>query len=308
VVLDHVTFDPMTGATETRRTAFRKLHDAGCFVLPNAWDLGSARHLEHLGFAAVATTSGGFAFSRGLPDAEGALDLELVLTHIAEMVDAIGLPVNVDFESGYAREPEAVARNVKRCIDAGASGLSIEDLSYDVDRPLYDLPLAVARIEAARATIDECGREIVLTARAEPYVARVPEPLPEAVRRLQAYAAAGADVLYTPGPQNLDSIRVIVDAVTPKPVNAHRDVRWLWHGRPRRPRRATGQRRIGACPFCVGRIRSGCPSVTRRVVRRARRRHPVQRSQRPLQPKTKSSRDSPCEEGSGCAALTTPPS
>jgi 2-methylisocitrate lyase-like PEP mutase family enzyme len=202
-----------------RRAAFRELHEAGCFVLPNAWDVGSARYLEHLGFAAVATTSGGYAFSRGLPDAEGALELDDVLTHAAQIATAVDLPVNVDFESGYASEPEAVAQHVRRCIDAGASGLSIEDLSGDVDRPLYDLRLAVARVEAARAAIDESGAQVVLTARAEPYVARVADPLPEAVRRLQAYADAGADVLYTPGPQDLASMRVILDAVAPKPVN-----------------------------------------------------------------------------------------
>jgi 2-methylisocitrate lyase-like PEP mutase family enzyme len=188
-------------------------------VLPNAWDVGSARYLEHLGFAAVATTSGGFAFSHGLPDVEGALDVELMLTHVAEMVEAVSLPINVDFQSGYARDPDALASNLVRGIDAGASGISIEDLSGDADQPLYELTLAVARIEAARAAIDACGGDVVLTARAEPYVARVADPLAEAVRRLEAYAEAGADVVYTPGPQDLESIRTIVDAVTPTPVN-----------------------------------------------------------------------------------------
>lgn len=207
--------DDFTG----RRAAYRQLHDAGCFVLPNAWDVGSARYLKHLGFSAVATTSGGFAFSRGLPDAEGAIPLELMLAHIAEIADATDLPLNADFESGYARDPEAIATNVRRCIDAGASGLSIEDLSGDPKRPLFDLPLAVARVETARAAIDDSGSGVVLTARAESFVARVPEPLEEAIRRLQAYAAAGADVLYTPGPHDLASISAIVDGVAPKPVN-----------------------------------------------------------------------------------------
>jgi 2-methylisocitrate lyase-like PEP mutase family enzyme len=187
--------------------------------LPNAWDVGSARYLEHLGFSAVATTSGGFAFSRGLPDAQGALSLETVLAHVAEMVDAIDLPVNVDFESGYTDDPESVALNVGRCIDAGAAGLSIEDLSGDSHRPLYDLGLAVARIEAARAVIDARGVGVVLTARAEPFVAQVREPLPEAIRRLQAYANAGADVVYSPGPHGRPSICGLVDAVAPTPVN-----------------------------------------------------------------------------------------
>jgi 2-methylisocitrate lyase-like PEP mutase family enzyme len=202
-----------------RRAAFHRLHDSGCFVLPNAWDVGSARYLHHLGFSALATTSGGFAFSRGLPDAEGAIPLDVMLAHVREMVEATDLPVNADFEFGYARDPESVAANVKRCIDAGTSGLSIEDLSGDSQRPLFDLSLAVARIEAVRAVIDDSGTGVVLTARAEPYSARVTDPLAEAVRRLQAYAAAGADVVYTPGPPDLDSIRVIVEAVAPKPVN-----------------------------------------------------------------------------------------
>jgi 2-methylisocitrate lyase-like PEP mutase family enzyme len=210
---------PGAGDLAERRAAYRQLHDAGCFVLPNAWDIGSARYLEHLRFAAVATTSGGFAFSRGLPDAEGAIPLESMLAHVAEIADATDLPINADFESGYAPDPEAVAANVRRCLDAGASGLSIEDLSGHPERPLFDLALAVARVEAARAAIDHSGTGVVLTARAEPYVARAPEPLEEAVRRLEAYAAAGADVLYTPGPHDLASIRAIVDAVAPKPVN-----------------------------------------------------------------------------------------
>lgn len=203
----------------SRRERFRELHDGGCFVLPNAWDAGSARYLEHLGFSAVATTSGGFAFSRGLPDAEGALELDDVLAHVADVIDAVDLPVNVDFESGYAREPADVAANVTRCIDAGASGISIEDLSGDKEQPLFDLSLAVARVEAARAAIEAQGGSVVLTARAEPFVAGVPSPLAEALRRLRAYANAGADVVYTPGPQDLESIRAIVEAVAPTPVN-----------------------------------------------------------------------------------------
>ena len=202
-----------------RRALFRRLHDDGCFVMPNAWDPGSARYLEHLGFRAVATTSGGFAFSRGRPDAEGAIGLEAALAHLAEIAGATSLPVNADFQSGYARDPEGVAANVRRCLDAGACGLSIEDLSGDPDQPLFELSLAVARVEAARAAVDESGSGAVLTARAEPFVAGLPQPLEEAVRRLQAYADAGADVLFSPGPRDLRSIRAIVDAVAPRPVN-----------------------------------------------------------------------------------------
>jgi len=210
---------PTPTDADARRTRFKRLHEAGCFVLPNAWDAGSARYLEHLGAAAIATTSGGFAFSHGLPDSEEAITLDMVLAHLGEIAEAVSIPVNVDFQSGYARDPSAVAENVARCIDVGASGISIEDLSTDGDGSLYELSLAVERIEATRAVIDAHGPGVVLTARAEPFVARMEEPLNEAIRRLSAYAAAGADVVYTPGPQDLRSIRTIVEAVSPTPVN-----------------------------------------------------------------------------------------
>lgn len=202
-----------------RRRKYVQLHEQGCFVLPNAWDPGSARYLEHLGFLAVATTSGGFAFSRGLPDTEAAVGPAVMLDHVAEMVAATHLPVNADFQSGHAGDPQVVATNVARCVDTGVAGLSIEDLSGDSRAPLYDLRLAVARVRAARDAIDRSGAAVVLTARAEPYVAAVPDPLKEAIRRLKAYAEAGADVLYTPGPRDLDSIQTIVAAVAPTPVN-----------------------------------------------------------------------------------------
>jgi 2-methylisocitrate lyase-like PEP mutase family enzyme len=210
---------PAPDQVAARRKKYRNLHERGCFVVANAWDVGSARYLEHLGFEAVATTSGGFAFSLGLPDVEEAVTRDTMLAHVGEIVGAIDLPVNADFQSGYADAPESVGENVRRCVETGVAGVSIEDLSGDPRRPLYELPLAVARIEAARAAIDDGGAGVVLTARAEPYVARVANPLEEAIRRLQAYAEVGADVLYTPGPQDLDSIRVIVQAVAPKPVN-----------------------------------------------------------------------------------------
>jgi len=202
-----------------RRAAFRRLHESGCFLLPNPWDAGTARYLRRLGFAALATTSSGFAFSRGLPDGEGAVPVEAVLGHVAEIVAATDLPVNADFEAGYADEPEGVAANVARCVATGVAGLSIEDSTGESARPLYPLDLAVARIQAARAAIDGSGSGVVLTARAECYLVGHAHPLPESIRRLQAYAAAGADVLYAPGPHSREDIAAIVAALAPRPVN-----------------------------------------------------------------------------------------
>src|SRR5713226_1841421 len=202
-----------------RRAAFRKLHESGCFVIPNPWDIGTARYLRQLGFQALATTSSGFAFSRGLPDTDWAVPRDMVLNHIAEIVAAVELPVNADFESGYAHQPEAVAENVRLCVATGVAGLSIEDASGDRQSPLYDLSLAVDRIKAARAAIDESKTGVLLTARAECYLVGHPEPLTESIRRLQAYAEAGADVLYAPGPRKPEDIQAIVAAVSPMPVN-----------------------------------------------------------------------------------------
>ncbi len=202
-----------------RRAAFRRLHESGCFIIPNPWDVGTARYLRHLGFKALATTSSGFSFSKGLPDTDWAVPLDLALAHIAEIVGATELPVNADFESGYAHEPEGVAENVRRCVETGVAGLSIEDASGDPGKPLYDLDHAVERIRAARAAIDAMGADVLLTGRAECYLVDHPDPLKEAVRRLQAYAQAGADVLYAPGPRKRDDIKAIVEAVAPKPVN-----------------------------------------------------------------------------------------
>jgi 2-methylisocitrate lyase-like PEP mutase family enzyme len=200
-------------------TAFRRLHESGCFVIPNPWDIGTARYLKHLGFAALATTSSGFSFSRGLPDTDWAVPRDMALGHIAEIVSATDLPVNADFESGYAHEPEALAENVRLCVATGVAGLSIEDATGDRNHPLYDLPLAVERIRAARASIDETGTGVLLTARAECHLVGYPEPLRESIKRLVAYAEAGADVLYAPGPRTRDDINAIVSAVAPKPVN-----------------------------------------------------------------------------------------
>src|SRR5271165_3079278 len=184
----------------SRRAAFGKLHEAGCFVIPNPWDIGTACYLRHLGFHALATTSSGLAFSVGLPDAAWAVPRDLVLKHIAEIVSATELPVNADFESGYAHDPAGVAANVRLCVETGVAGLSIEDATGDREKPLYELPLAVERIRAAREAIDASGTNVLLTARAECFLVGHADPLREAVKRLRAYSEAGADVLYAPGP------------------------------------------------------------------------------------------------------------
>src|SRR5581483_8595232 len=198
-----------------RRAAFRKLHESGCFVIPNPWDIGSARYLKHLGFQALATTSGGFAFSRGLADTQ--VSREVVLDHIAEIVAATDLPVKADFESGFARDPKGVAESVRLCAATGVAGISIEDSTGDKARPLYDLAAAVERIQAAREALGDSG--VLLIGRAECFLTGHSEPLKESVRRLQAYAEAGADVLYAPGVHERADIQAIVAAVHPKPVN-----------------------------------------------------------------------------------------
>jgi 2-methylisocitrate lyase-like PEP mutase family enzyme len=198
---------------------FRALHETGCFVMPNPWDPGSARWLAQLGFPALATTSSGFAFSRGLPDTDWAVPRAAMLDHIADVVAAVDLPVNADFESGYAHDPDGVADGVRRCVATGVAGLSIEDATGDSAHPLYDLPRAVERIRAARRAIDDSGRGVLLTARAECFLVGHPDPLAESLRRLVAYAEAGADVLYAAGPTAPDAVRAIVAAVAPRPVN-----------------------------------------------------------------------------------------
>jgi 2-methylisocitrate lyase-like PEP mutase family enzyme len=202
-----------------QREAFRRLHAGGCFVIPNPWDVGTARYLRHLGFPALATTSSGFAFGRGLPDTDWAVPRDAVLAHIAEIAAATDLPVNADFESGYAHDPEGVAANVRLCVETGVAGLSIEDSTGDRAKPLYDLGHAVERIRAARAAIDATGTGVLLTGRAECFLVGHADPLKESLRRLVAYAEAGADVLYAPGPTKPDDIHAVVQAVAPKPVN-----------------------------------------------------------------------------------------
>ena len=198
---------------------FRELHAAGCFVLPNPWDVGSALYLQHLGFKALATTSAGFAFTRGLQDSVAAVPRDLMLDHVREMAAATSLPVNADFQTGYADEPEGVAANVALCVATGVAGLSIEDASGDGAAPLYDFDLAVERIKAARAAIDAAGIPVLLTARCEAWLVGQTDPLRVALERLVAFADAGADCLYAPGVGEPDEIAAIVKAVSPKPVN-----------------------------------------------------------------------------------------
>jgi 2-methylisocitrate lyase-like PEP mutase family enzyme len=198
---------------------FRALHASGCFVLPNPWDVGTARYLQHLGFKALATTSAGFAFSRGLPDEVRALPRSMMLAHIREIAAATSLPVNADFQSGYADEPEGVAASVALCVATGVAGLSIEDSTGDGASPLYEEGLAVERIRAARTAIDRSGIPVVLTARCEAWLVGHPDPARVALKRLVAFAEAGADCLYAPGVKDPAEIAAIVKAVSPKPVN-----------------------------------------------------------------------------------------
>jgi 2-methylisocitrate lyase-like PEP mutase family enzyme len=196
---------------------FRALHESGCFVLPNPWDVGTAKYLHHLGFKALATTSAGFAFTRG--KADGQVPRDEMLAHIPEIVKATPLPVNADFLNGYADEPERVAENVKLCVDTGVAGLSIEDNTGRADTPLYQKELAVERIRAARSAIDSSGTRVVLTGRCEAWLVGDVDPLRTALDRLVAYAEAGADCLYAPGVLAPDEIAQIVKATAPKPIN-----------------------------------------------------------------------------------------
>lgn len=201
-----------------KRRVFRRLHESGCFVIPNPWDIGTARYLQHLEFKALATTSSGAAFSMGLPDEDWALTRDPMLAHIRMIVEASDLPVNADFESGYADDPHPLADNVRRCMDTGVAGLSIEDSTGDAARPLYPFDLAVARIRATRDAIDRAGGDVLLVGRTEGFIRGAPD-LEEAIRRVKAYAAAGADCLYAPGIHTREQIGAVVDAVAPKPVN-----------------------------------------------------------------------------------------
>jgi 2-methylisocitrate lyase-like PEP mutase family enzyme len=202
--------------SSARCQEFRRLHQSGCFVIPNPWDRGSARVLERLGFRALATTSSGFAWSTGRQD--NAVPLEATLEHLRAIADAVDVPVNADFESGFAVAPADVARHVAAAVTTGVAGLSIEDSTGDAVHPLFDFSLSVERIQAARSAIDESGTGVLLTGRSEGFIVGRPE-LDETIRRLQAYAAAGADCLYAPGIRGRADIAAVVAAVAPKPVN-----------------------------------------------------------------------------------------
>jgi len=208
----------MISAQQTAVAAkFRAMHESGCFVLPNPWDIGTAIYLERLGFKALATTSAGFAFSRGRSD--GAVSRDDMLAQIREIVEATTLPVNADYLNGFADNPEDVAANAKLCIETGVAGLSIEDNSQNPDAPLYEKKLAVERIRAAHGAIDDSKTGVVLTGRCEAWLVRDPNPLHTSLERLAAYAEAGADCLYAPGVTNRDEIAQIVKTVGPKSVN-----------------------------------------------------------------------------------------
>jgi 2-methylisocitrate lyase-like PEP mutase family enzyme len=199
-----------------RYDVFRSLHQSGCFVIPNPWDVGSARFLGELGFKSLATTSSGFAWTLGRSD--NRVTLEEALAHIRAVAEAVDVPVNADFEGGFAVEPAGVARNVARAINTGVAGISIEDSTHDAADPLFDFALAVERIRAARQAIDESLAGVLLTGRSEGFIAGRPD-LAETIRRLLAYADAGADCLYAPGLRTMADITAVVRAVAPKPVN-----------------------------------------------------------------------------------------
>ncbi len=203
-------------AQDDRVEAFRRLHTDGCFVMPNPWDVGTALALERLGFKALASTSAGFAWSVGRPD--NGVPLEETLEHLRDLAAAVEVPVSADFEAGYADDPEQVAGNVKLAAATGIAGLSIEDSTGDAAAPLYPFDLAVERIRAARRAIDESGVGVVLTGRCESFVVGRPD-LDETIRRLRAYAEAGADCLYAPRIASTEHVSAIVEAMAPKPVN-----------------------------------------------------------------------------------------
>jgi 2-methylisocitrate lyase-like PEP mutase family enzyme len=202
-------------AAEKRKT-FRKLHETGCFVIPNPWNVGSARYLQSLGFPALATTSSGYAHAQGYAD--GALGSDAVLAHFRELAAATDVPLNADFEDGLADDLEGLSENVTRCVATGVAGLSIEDSPNNSATPLYPVDVAVARVKAARGAIDRAGGDVIFTARAEGFIRGVPD-LDDVIRRLRAFKDAGADCLYAPGIKTREQIEAVVRAVAPKPVN-----------------------------------------------------------------------------------------
>ena len=201
---------------ESRYRAFRQLHQSGCFVMPNPWDLGSARVLAGLGFKALATTSAGFAWSIARYD--NGVSLDQALAHLTAMAAAVDVPLNADFEGGFAIEPQGVAANVSRAALTGIAGLSIEDSTAKPDDPQFEFSLAVERVRAARRALDESGTGVLLTGRSEGFIVGRPD-LAQTIARLVAYADAGADCLYAPGIRSMTDIAAVVKAVAPKPVN-----------------------------------------------------------------------------------------
>jgi 2-methylisocitrate lyase-like PEP mutase family enzyme len=199
---------------EQKRAEFRDLHERGCFAIPNPWDIGTAKYLQHLGFKAIATTSAGFAFSRGFPD--GSVKRDDMLAHIRELVEATDIPVNADFENGYAADPNWCAENARLCAETGVAGLSIEDAADRKESPIYDVDLAVERIHAVREALHGTG--VLLVGRAEGFLVGR-EKIDQVIKRLVAYSEAGADCLYAPGFKDRDHNKAIVEAVAPKPVN-----------------------------------------------------------------------------------------
>lgn len=201
---------------DDRVAEFQRLHSSGCFVMPNPWDVGTARALEGMGFKALATTSAGLAWTLGRAD--NGITLDEALTHLRAVADAVTVPVNADFEGAFADEPDQVHANVRLAVATGIAGISVEDSTGDETNPLYEFDLAVERVRAARQAIDESGTGVVLTGRSEGFVAGVPD-IDETIRRLQAYSEAGADCLYVPRIDNVDHVAAVVAAVAPKPVN-----------------------------------------------------------------------------------------
>ena len=199
-----------------KRKVFRTLHEAGCFVIPNPWNVGTARYLQASAFQALATTSSGYRPSQGFAD--GAITRDMALAHFREIAEAADVPVNADFENGFADDPDGVAANVKLCVETGVAGLSIEDYTGDDADPLYPFDKAVSRVRAAREAIDAAGGDVLFTGRSEGFIHGRPD-MDETVRRLQAYADAGADCLYAPGIKTREQIEEVVKAVAPKPVN-----------------------------------------------------------------------------------------
>jgi 2-methylisocitrate lyase-like PEP mutase family enzyme len=207
---------PLRPSIADKRRTFHRLHQDGCFVLPNPWDVGSARYLQTMGFKALATTSSGFAWSHGHRD--GAMSRDRVLDHLTEMVEATDLPINADFEHGFSPDAAGLADSVRLAVETGVAGLSIEDSTGDASKPLFDFDTAIDRMRAARKAIDKTGSDTLLIGRAECFLVGQPD-IEQTIARLKGYANAGADCLYAPGIRTAEHIAAVVAAVAPKPVN-----------------------------------------------------------------------------------------